>query len=390
MDSPTSLPQSCAVCGDALGRPVFSSPGNWSVTSLCAVTTTPSIVYFCRSCGHVQTPAMADIETYYDTEYKILIESEEEDQLYQLVDGHRIYRLDHQADTLLRKLNPPHGAAILDYGCAKGGTLKRVLARRKDLRIHLFDVSETYIPFWKSFIPQDHWSTYRPNEAWTGRFDAVTSFFALEHVAQPRQVMGEIARLLRPGGTFYGIVPNTFTNTADFVVSDHVHHYSAASLASLMEASGFRILEIDDQAHVSAFVVTALSTGTNQPRSADAAAIAATAADVARIASYWTGFSARARAFERDHAGRAAAVYGSGFYGTFLATCLADLSPIRCFIDQSPFRQGRTLLDRPIRPPEQLPPDVETVYVGLNPIRARDEIAKVAAWTSRRLEYFYP
>lgn len=380
----------CAVCGTSLGDPVFSSPGPWSITSLCAVTPVPCVVHFCRSCGHLQTPPMPDIAAYYDTEYRILIDSEEEDQLYQVVDGRNVYRLDHQSETLLRKLSLPQGAAILDYGCAKGGTLRRALARRGDLQVHLFDVSEMYLPFWRGFVPEERWATYRPRESWAGRFDAVTSFFSLEHVAEPRLMMREVARLLKPGGIFYGIVPNAFTNTADFVVNDHVNHFSATSLRLLLESAGFGIVELDDQAHASAFVVVATSGAAPAATAPRADAVAAIGDEVARIADYWRGFGERVQAFEAAHAGRPAAVYGSGFYGTYLATCLRDASAVRCFVDQSPFRQGKTLFERPIVAPEAMPDGIGVVYVGLNPRRARGEIGKVPCWASRPLEYFFP
>src|ERR1043165_2226642 len=120
------MPDACLVCASPLGAPLFVSPGAWSITSLCEVRQQPSAVFFCRVCGHLQTPPMADAAAYYDAQYRILIDSDEEDQLYQVVDGRPRFRLDHQAEPLRRKLPLPQGAAILDYGCAKGGTLKRV------------------------------------------------------------------------------------------------------------------------------------------------------------------------------------------------------------------------------------------------------------------------
>lgn len=333
---------------------------------------------------------MADIATYYDTQYRILIDSAEEDQLYQVVDGRKIFRLDHQADTLLRKLSLPSSAAILDYGCAKGGTLKRALAKRGDLRVHLFDVSEMYLPFWRTFIDEEHWAVYQPKESWDGRFDVVTSFFSLEHVVEPRAMLGDVARMLKPGGTFYGIVPNTFANTADFVVSDHVNHFSATSLSVLLETSGFRVVDIDDRAHASAFVFVAIADGSNGMPPSRTQEVAAVGREVAGIADYWRTFAERVQAFEGAHTGRPAAVYGSGFYGTYLATCLMDAGAIRCFVDRSPFRQGKTLFDRPIIAPEDLPDVIATVYVGLNPRHARTEIGKVSCWSHRPLDCFYP
>ena len=380
----------CAVCAVPLGNPTFVSSGNWSITSLCTVSQTPCKVHFCPCCGHLQTPAMAGIEQYYDTEYRILIDSEEEDQLYRIEAGRKVFRLDHQAATFLAKLTPAAGATVLDYGCAKGGTLKRVLERRPDLQVRLFDVSEMYLRFWRRFLSEDRWSTYRPRPEWAGTCDIITSFFALEHVADPVAMLRDIRELLRPGGTLYLIVPDTYANPADFVVSDHVNHFSPASLATLFARTGFRTVAIDAEAHDSALVAIAVRSEKALPPPERAVEVARLAGQVKDMAAFWGSYIDRVRAFEQDHAGRPVAIYGSGFYGTFLATCLADLGAVRCFIDQSPFRQDRMLLDRPIVAPEALPAEVDTVYVGLNPARAHGEIAKVACWADRRLDHFYP
>jgi len=380
----------CVVCGSSIGEPVYTSDQGRSITSLCEVIDSPTEVRFCRSCGHLQTPELPGLAAYYDTQYKILIDSEEEDQLYAVNGEQKTFRLDHQAETLLKKLNPRPGAMLLDYGCAKGGTPRRLLTERGDLLIHLFDVSEMYLPFWKAFLSEDRWSTYNPRPEWRGAFDIVTSFFSLEHVAAPRVMMGEIASLLKPGGTFYGIVPNTFTNIADFVVSDHVNHFSAHSLATLLQSSVFEVVEIDDRSHTSAFVVTA--TVSKKPRSSVPITrddIARLEAEVTGMANYWRSVARRVQDFERGRAGRPVALYGSGIYSTFLATCLAAPRAIRCFLDQNPFRQGKTLLQCPIIAPSALTPDINTVYVGLNPALARAEIAKLTCWSGRQMDHFY-
>jgi len=84
------------------------------------------------------------------------------------------------------------------------------------------------------------------------------------------------------------------------------------------------------------------------------------------------------------------AVYGSGFYGTFIATCLKHPDRVACFLDQNPHRQRQRLLDKPILPPEHLPADISVVYVGLNPRLAHAGIQSVTAWHGKSHHYFYP
>jgi hypothetical protein len=211
----------------------------------------------------------------------------------------------------------------------------------------------------------------------------------------------------------YGVVPDTYQNVADFVVADHVNHFSVASLTRLLDETGFTVREVDDQAHVGALVFVARKAGNNgaglaengnrtRRVAADAGlrargdlqpvhALGGLMDRAAAIAAYWTGYQERVRNFEQAHgsAGRSA-IYGAGFYGTWLATCLAQPQHVACFVDQNPFLHGTIHWDRPIVGPEQLPDDVQTVYVGLNPANARAAIQSITIWHGRRLECVFP
>lgn len=357
-----------------------------SITSICTVLPQPTEVYYCTRCGHLRTPDPQDLGRYYDTEYKILADSEDEDQIYQIVAGKITYRAEHQLDTLMRKVELPRNAAILDYGCAKGATLKQLLARRQDLKPHLFDVSRDYQKYWQSIASPAQQATYSLPDSWRGTLDAVISFFVLEHVNDPRGTVAKIGGLLRPGGLFYFIVPNVFANSGDFVVADHVNHFTPASIRHLLWSSGFGDVEIDDVSHAGAYVVSGRRMEAAEP---DPPTSLLPTDAVVEIAQYWQGFAARLRAAESAQDVRSA-IYGSGFYGTFIATCLRNPAAVSCFLDRNPHRWGKSLLDKPILPPEQLPPEIRMVYAGLNPARAREEIAKVEAWRDRPIEVFYP
>lgn len=379
----------CRVCQADLAAPVFRSTGATSVTSMCELVPRETTVYYCTACGHLQTEALNDLGIYYDEHYRISLASDDEDQLYQVDANSRTFRTDHQANTLLRKVNIPAGALVLDFGCAKGTTMKRVVSNRPDIVPHLFDVSAMYTPYWESFAQLENCATYKPKPAWLGRFDLVTSFFVLEHVADLRQELATIHALLREGGRFYCIVPDVLANIADFVVVDHISHFSEASLTRALQLSGFTLVEVDRAAHIGAIV--AISRKSEPSHSAGTAPYphSEQADEVSSIAMYWNGFADRVRQFEDASPNESAAIYGSGFYGTFIASCLRDVKQIWCFMDQSPFQQGKTILDRPVVSPDDLPNDVRRVYVGLNPSYARTEIERVESLRNRKLEYFY-
>lgn len=380
----------CHVCRQPLPAPLYRSACAVSVTSLCEVRPEQVAVFFCADCGHLQTEALADLKQYYDRNYKILINSEEEDQLYAVVDGRKVFRTEHQVDTLLGKVSLPTGARVLDYGCAKSSTLRRLTELRPDIEPHVFDVSDMYLPYWNRFVRPENCALYTTNPEWANRFDLITSFFALEHVVEPLALTRTISSLLKPGGRFYCIVPNVYANTADFVVADHVNHFSATSLRHLLHDAGMQVISLDDQSHASAWVLVATKQdppSTELPATSDVADFGQQSRD---MAAYWQGFAERVRAFEAEHEHDSkVAIYGSGFYGTFIATCLKNPGRIACFLDQNPHRQRQRLLDKPILSPEHLPTDISVLYVGLNPRLAQAGIQSVTAWNGRTHRYFY-
>jgi len=379
----------CNVCSAELGEAIYRSAEARSVTSMCEFYPGPTEVYFCGRCSHLQTTAIKNIETYYDSRYNILIDSEEEDTLYEIVEGKRVYRAEHQVQTLLRAIDLPEGARVLDFGCAKSATSRKLLEARSDLQVHLFDVSEAYIPFWERFVEPARWSTYVPKPEWAESFDVVLSFFALEHVMAPRRFVADLAHLLKPGGYLHLLVPNVYANTADFVVADHVNHFSDASLVTLLGSQGFGRVSVDDQAHEAAFVVSALKSPAAPPTAVSNRVLADLRDRVTEMSRLWTGLSTRIRQFEQEQVGRRAAIYGSGFYGTFIASCLTDLTRVECFFDRNPFRQTKTLLGKSILEPSRIDSEIDVVYVGLNPRIAHQAIEGLTEFRARPRQYFY-
>ncbi len=384
--------ENCCVCGAVLGDALYMSPASKSLTSLCQIHSSATIVHACAECGHLQSEPIADVDAYYDTDYDILVASEEEDQVYEVVDGNPVYRTAHQVATFLDKVSLPPHANLLDYGCAKSSTIKMLRSSAPGFTPHLFDVSARYVPFWKSFVDESNWSVHAVKPGWEAHFDIVTSFFSLEHIPRPAASMREIAGLLKPGGAFYAIVPNVFTNIADFIVVDHCNHFTETSLARLIGDAGLDVRAIDARAHRGAYVVVATKPAAGEAArpERDGAAIERVQAESMRIADFWRDASERIRAYEDTLASdERVGVYGAGFYGAFISANLADAGRIACYLDQNPFLLDKTMDGKPILPPSSLPAGVGTLLVGLNPAHAKRIIAEIPALAIRNLDYFY-
>lgn len=380
----------CNVCESALSVSLYESLGTASITTMNQMIEGTTEVRFCSHCGHVQTSELPSLVEYYANEYEINATSDEEDQLYKVVDGRKVYRAEHQASVLMSKISFRDGLRVLDYGCAKSATLKKVLTRHSGIKPFLFDVTDRYVPFWERF-PQDvQWSTHTPNPDWFGTMDVVLSFYALEHVSDLTQALLNVKRLLKTGGIFYFLVPNMYHNVADFVVADHVNHFSASSLAYLLQRHGFGEIEVDEQIHDAAFVVKARFIGEGAGMDTpDGDALARLREEALHIAQYWNTFAARVKEYEGMVGDGAMAIYGAGFYGNFISTLLMFPERISCFVDQNEYLRGKRIMSKPIVAPQDIPDEVSHVLVGLNPAIAKSVIGQIEQWQGKSLEFFY-
>jgi SAM-dependent methyltransferase len=382
----------CNVCACELGEPLYSSNAEVSVTSLCELVKLETRVYFCAKCGHLQTPPLVNLDDYYH-DYRLLMDSDDEDQPYNFKGEKQVFRSEHQAETLLSLISLKYGANVLDYGCGKAVTMKQLRVSRPDLKVHLFDVSDTYVPFWKQHYSEDVWAIQRTKEHWKGQFDLVTSFFSLEHMPNPQKSVAMIFDLLTPNGIFYAIVPDWTKNKADFVVVDHVNHFSIQSLSYLFESAGLIIDKIELEQHDCALIIAARKpAGPAIMHPPNAPAISHLFSRAQDTANYWTSFRDRVQSFEKKilMLGLEPAIYGAGFYGTYIAACLENFDAIRCFLDRNFYLHQKKLLDKEIKSPADLPPSVNVLYVGLNPDRAPVDIEKVLSFRTRQLKYFFP
>jgi SAM-dependent methyltransferase len=246
-----------------------------------------------------------------------------------------------------------------------------------------------YVEYWERLVDKDEYATFSTPPEWSQRFDAVLSFFALEHVAEPTQVVAEMHALLRPGGSLYIVVPNFEVNIADMVVVDHVNHFSGPSLERLLVDGGFEQVVLNATAHHGAWIAIARrSDGAEGPPVASQS-IEAAAARSREIAGYWGTVDAHLSAAEAEIDERPTAIYGAGFYGSLIHTRLTTTDHVVAFVDQNPFLQGREHLGRPVVAPPDLPPEVTHVLVGLNPLGAAKVIGAIDVWRDRSLDFHY-
>lgn len=372
---------SCRVCRKPLGPPDYAAPAP-AMTSLSTRIEVPTEVWVCRTCGHVQSPDLPDVQAFYDHDYRISLQSDDHDQLYEMGPDGPVFRTAHQAD-LLAALDLRHGARLLDFGAAKATTTRKLLALRPDLQPHVFDVSDDYRDHWSGWVPVEAQATYTLPEAWSCRFDIITAHFVLEHVATPVVVLADLARCLEPGGRLFFTVPDPIGNPGDILVADHLNHFTVSSIHAALAAAGLHALSVRQDQFRGAHVVLAAA---GQP------AATLPVADVApalRLLEDWRRILAGlSDALAMPGAENARiAVYGAGFYGALFRPLVG--SRLVAFLDRNPHLQGSTLDGVPILTPEACPP-VDLVIVALNPARSRAILPPDANWLPPGARIVYP
>lgn len=364
----------CRICCSDLGEPVYSA-GAPSITSIATTLDVGASVYVCETCGHAQSPDLPDLATYYDTDYKITMASEGYDHLYDTVDGVQIFRAEHQSRLVRETCAPQAGARILDYGAAKAATLRRLLGEVPGAEGYVFDVSRDYQDSWRDWIPDARQAVYALPAEWAGAFDLVTSHFVLEHVADPLAMLRDLARIVKPSGKIFLLVPDAIVNPGDLVVVDHVNHFTESSIRAALARSGLKLDRLERGAYRGAYLVVA-SRATGEPAALDRALLARELADVREIAALWRDVRGIVDTEAAALSSRKLAIYGAGFYGTFIAAALKNRVRPACFLDRNPHAQMTPHLGLAVLDPSALPADVDAVFAGLNPRIAREVLER--------------
>jgi SAM-dependent methyltransferase len=372
----------CRICGGKLGAPDYHSnaPGLSSSLHLLEV---PTEVYACRNCGLAQSPELTDTKAYYDRDYKISLESDDHDQLITLPSGETIPRNDLQSRLVVEHANLPVGAKVLDFGGAKGSTLKKICAARNDVVPYIFDVSNDYEQLWVSWILNSNRAVHKVPDSWRGQLDVVIVNFVLEHIPQPVETLSLLKDLLAPDGVIFLTVPNALSNTGDLLVVDHVNHFTAYSLFNLFNSLGLALEKLDEGQLPGGLMAVA-----RKIRRGDAIQTPKDDSHlIVEALSVWGNNKSKLISEAALFSKSPSAIFGAGFYGNWIASILAGIAEIMCFIDNNKHLQNREIKSLPVFAPANMPTTIETVYVGINPAIAKNVVAREPCLVSKRLVF---
>lgn len=113
---------------------------------------------------------------------------------------------------LMQQLQLPARGRLLDVSCGAGEVVQ--LAMRHGLSATGVDISRAAARRARQAVGPGAWIAVSAGENLpfpASSFDFVTSIGSLEHFVDPAQGVREMARVLRPGGRAFVLVPNTFS-----------------------------------------------------------------------------------------------------------------------------------------------------------------------------------
>ncbi len=134
---------------------------------------------------------------------------------------------------------------LLDFGAGQGDFLKKLISRSTNYMCHGVDLMYSNVVGANWYV-QD---LNRKLQFKDQQFDVVTSIEVIEHLENPRQVVRDLARVLKPGGVLLLTTPNNESwrsilsyifrgNFVAFTDSSYPAHITALSRSDL-----FRILK---------------------------------------------------------------------------------------------------------------------------------------------------
>lgn len=140
---------------------------------------------------------------------------------------------------------PATTRSLLDYGCGSGEFLHAIQNRHPDVVVSGTDVT---LPGPRELLPYE-WvdlDTIRHHDC---QYDWITLSHVVEHLDDPYRAIGDIARVVAPGGGVWIATPNADSflfrtlrgraRDADF--PRHRQIYSRRGLTMLLEAAGFSV-----------------------------------------------------------------------------------------------------------------------------------------------------
>jgi 2-polyprenyl-3-methyl-5-hydroxy-6-metoxy-1,4-benzoquinol methylase len=236
---------SCPVCLHPVTAPALT--GSDLLFEATEKTFNLDVCASCRCLFLNPMPGADEIAGFYPTQYWwSSSKSERAGALRKLEAVYRNLALRDHVSFIVRAAGNARGLDLLDVGCGPGTLL--ALLKRRGFRPVGVDFSEeaARVAEIENGIRVHVGSLQQANLAGKS-FDIVTLFHVMEHVANPRLVLAEVSRILKPKGVVILQVPNIDSwqfkafgaRWYGLDIPRHVIDYSKDAMLKLLDDSGF-------------------------------------------------------------------------------------------------------------------------------------------------------
>jgi cyclopropane fatty-acyl-phospholipid synthase-like methyltransferase len=342
----------CKICGaSALQElPEFSSLPR--VTSDCLPFREGGRLAVCTTCGAAQALPderwHAEINEIY-SKYDVYHQS---GGIEQHVLDSSMGQMRPRSDVLVERIeelpDTPRSGRLLDVGCGNGVTL-RAFAERNKWKLYGLDIHDRNLALLSALPGFDTLYTCSPGEV-TECFDLITLIHALEHFPDPYTFLTQLRSKLREDGMLFIQVPNASANPFDYVVADHLVHFSPCDLAVLLRRAGFGEIHIFTDWVMKEISLIARRASAEQVQEESATP----GLGVTRVMTHVNWLNHVIANAKREAATKAPfGLFGSSIAATWLWRAVSDR--VEFFVEEDPSRIGRQHLGRPILSPEQVP-----------------------------------
>lgn len=193
------------------------------------------------------------------------------------------FRTDVMLAMLARHADLGAPLALLDVGSNRGSFAGAFLAKAPHARLTAVEPDERFADACAKLERTELVRARTEDTTFAdASFDIVHSCHTIEHLADPFAALKDHARVLKPGGLLVLDAPNIALIGGDDIVEEwfidkHLFHFSARTLARMIEAAGFEIIQRNDPADAINLLFAARKTCAPQNAIAPDPAEAATA-----------------------------------------------------------------------------------------------------------------
>jgi ubiquinone/menaquinone biosynthesis C-methylase UbiE len=164
---------------------------------------------------------------------------------------------------------------LLDIGCGAGNLL--LAARKNGWHAQGLDVAEQATEHVRALGFEVFHGELQQAQFPLQHFDVITAAEILEHLSEPRLLVQEVARILRPGGLFWTTTPHARGLSARVLglnwrciwPPEHLQLFSVAGMKALLRDVGFRQISFQTTGGNPIEILHAIGAKKNAPKALD-------------------------------------------------------------------------------------------------------------------------